>query len=564
MKVTTPETEQMERYKKIEDFCDSLFDGMKRERAYIEPMWKKLTDLLLPEFSGWDYQIDQDIIAGERIFDGVSIEALSRLVDGIMGWMVSSTIDWLELYPKDPKDLDDKVFMEYLKTLETYLYDVFNRSNFYDAMSQDIKICAGLGTSVMVISDGEELECPIYEPLHPREFYISENKRKNCDVLVRRYKMTHRQLVGEFGEQYDDKTKRELMEKSEDLEMIRHTIYPNSKFVDDGSIKLAENKKYVSVYKLETGPMPQGNKTRILRCGGMDEQMFRAWRFMRASGQIYGTCYGMAAIYDIAMINLQSKTMIDSDQLAAKPPMQTSELMRGKLRIAPGGVTYGMDEVKPIITSYAPERGLAAMQRREQIIRNHFRTDFFQMINQIQGGSRERTKAEIDAMKAESAAALGAVIGRIESERLDPMVRMTLYIEDKAGRLPQMPDGIDKEKIFSLRFVGPLAQSQRKYIRVSGITEGLGSAMQLAQVAPDGMMNFDFNWAMRELAVAGGFPAAGLVSKDEVKKMQAAAQKQRAAQAQAAAENERLLALGRAGKTPEPGSAGEVVMKGGQ
>ena len=108
---------------------------MKRERAYVEPMWKEISKFLLPEFSGWDFQIDNDIVAGESIFDGAAIAAHSRLSDGIFGWLVSPTIPWLEFIPKDPKDEDNMVFMKYLKELQMYLYDVFNRSNFYDAIS---------------------------------------------------------------------------------------------------------------------------------------------------------------------------------------------------------------------------------------------------------------------------------------------------------------------------------------------------------------------------------------------------------------------------------------------
>jgi len=294
----------------------------------------------------------------------------------------------------------------------------------------------------------------------------------------------------------------------------------------------------------------------------MDERKFEAWRFYHASGQVYGTCPAMKAIYDIKMLNMKAKTMMDSDQLDAKPPIQTSELMKGKLRIAPGGVTYGMDEVRPIFNQRTSQRGIESMQRSEQILREHFKTDFFQSISQLQAGSRERTSNEIDQVKAESAAVMGAVVGRIQSERLDPLIRMTLLIEREANRLPPIPQGLDPNSVFELRFMGPLAQSQRKYLRVQGITAGLGAAMQLAQAAPDSLMNFDLNWAARELAVANGYPYEGLLEVEETKKMQQQAAQQRAQMAQAQMENERMAAMGRASRTPEEGSPTSKVMGG--
>jgi hypothetical protein len=207
----------------------------------------------------------------------------------------------------------------------------------------------------------------------------------------------------------------------------------------------------------------------------------------------YGTCYVMDAIYDIKMIHMQAKTMIEQDQLAAKPPVQTSELMKGKLRIQPGGITYGYDEIKPVFTSVNPQRGDVAIQRREQVIKEIMKTDFFMSISQLQQGARDRTAYEIQELKAESAAVLGSVIGRIQSERLEPVVLMTMYIEQQAGRLPPPPPEL-ADKAFKLQFIGPLAQSQMKYLRVQGITQGLGAAMQVAQQAPDTLMNFDMNW----------------------------------------------------------------------
>lgn len=548
--------------KELEAYCEAVFKEMERERAYIEPMWKEISDFLLPEFSGWDFEIDEDITAGEKIYDGAAIAAHSRLSDGIFGWLVSPTIPWLEFVPRNKEDENDITFMKYLKELQMYLYDVFNRSNFYDAVSQDLHIGSGIGTSVMVTENAESLGRPIYEPLHPREVYIAENRYKEVDNLARKYQVTHRQLLEEFGDVYDDKTKKEMMQAPEKRVFMRHQVFPNKDYDTSAAIHLGSNKKYLSVHIAHDAPIPKGAKTKILRVSGMDERKFDAWRFSHASGQVYGTCPAMKAIYDIKMINMMSKTMMDSDQLDAIPPLQAPETMKGKLRIAPGGITYGMDEVKELFQRRSSQRGIEAMTRREMIIREHFKTDFFQSISQLQAGSRERTSNEIDQVKAESAAVMGAVVGRIQTERLDPLVRLTLLIEREAKRLPKIPAGLDPSKVFDLRFIGPLAQSQRKYLRVQGITAGLGAAMQLAQVTPEGLMNFDVNWAMRELAIANGYPFEGLRSKEETEKIQAAAREREQAMQQAQLENDRLAAMGRGSRAPEQGSPTSKVMGG--
>jgi hypothetical protein len=548
--------------KEMEEYCLNLFAELERERRFIEPMWKEISDYLLPKYSGWDFVEEADVTAGQKIFDGAPQDALSRLKDGIVGWLVSPTIPWLEFAPAEAADADDHEFMKYLAKLKMYMYDVFNRSNFYDAISEDIGTCAGIGTSVITVEEAEELGRPIYIPLHPREVYIAENRYREVDILIRKYQITARQLMEEFGDNYTDKEKSEILKGRQQMVTMLHCVFPNKDYEDTEGAKLGDKKKIRSVHLVYKGPKPKMAKTSVLRVSGMDQQKFQAWRFMRGPGMVYGASYAMDAIYQIKMINMQAKTMIDADQLAARPPVQTSELMKGKLRILPGGVTYGYDPVTPIFTGQMAQRGIDAMDRSERIIKGMMKTDFFMSISQLQQSSRDRTATEIMEIKAESAAVLGSVVGRIQSERLEPLVLMTMYIEKEAGRLPIPPEGIDPNKVFTLQFVGPLAQSQKKYLRVQGITQGLGAAMQVAQQAPDTLMNFDMNWAVRELAIANGYPHEGLNTLQETQKMQQQAQEARAAQQKAQMENERLIAMGNGAKAPEPGSAAGMMMGG--
>ena len=86
------------------------------------------------------------------------------------------------------------------------------------------------------------------------------------------------------------------------------------------------------------------------------------------------------------------------------------------------------------------------------------------------------------------------------------MVHMTMAIEAAAGRLPRPPQGIDPDIALKLSLRGPLAQSQRKFLQVDGITKGLGAAMQIQAMNPDVGMNFKTNAIARTLALANDFP----------------------------------------------------------
>lgn len=547
----------------IEEFCSNIATAMIEERKKVEPIWQDISDYLLPQFSDWNFNTQADLTAGEKIYDGSAITAHARQSSGIFGWLVSPMIPWLELIPKDKKLRNNKVVMEYLNQVVEHLYEVFSQSNFYDAIAEDISICSGIGTSVMTIEENEELGVPVYTPLHPREFYIAENEYGYCDTLMRRYELTHRQFIASFGKIFDEKQTEEIMKSPGRRVMIRQFVYPNKDYVESDTPKLGLNKKFKSIYISESAPTPTGTSSKILKAGGMDEQRFLAWRFEHITGLAYGSCSAIKAIYDIKTINLQNKTMLDAQQLAAKPPIQTSELMKGKLRIVPGGVTYGFDEIKPVFTgSQQYPISVDAIARRDKIINEHFKTEFFQSISQLQSGARDRTATEIMEIKAESAAVMGSTVGRINAERLEPLIRLTLLIEREAKRLPEVPAGVPGDVIFYVNFIGPLFQAQRKYLKVQGIQQGISSAVSLAQVNPDLLLNFDLNYAVREMAIASGYPYAGLRTDEEVKKLQDQAAQARAQAAQAQAENERLSSMARGSRAIEPGSPSALLKNG--
>jgi hypothetical protein len=272
----------------------------------------------------------------------------------------------------------------------------------------------------------------------------------------------------------------------------------------------------------------------------------------------------MDAIYDIKMLNLEGKTLADVAQLAARPPVQAPESLRGKIRIAPKAINYriGDERIEPIIASTALPPLMEALARSEKIVREHFKTDFFMAISQLQAGSRDRTATEIMELKAEAAAILGSVIGRIQSERIDPLVMQTIAIEQAAGRLPKAPPGLAGGIQFRVSYIGPLAQAQKRYLRVQGLNQGLSAALQYVQIDPMIQYNFDMNSAAREIAVANGFPYRFLRAQADTDKIIAGIRQQQAQAAQA--EQRRLDAQAGASlaKAPEPGSPLEGQMQG--
>lgn len=550
----------------------SRFKSMQDVRRPLEPMWFDITRYLYPQRSGWDFD-DMDILTrGEDIYDGKPISCHLRFADGLYSQLVSQAIDWLMFEPYDPAMKDNQEILRFCQELSRYLYDVFSRSNFYETLAIDFKDATALGTSVIYIDDDEE-GLPVYTPLHMRGVYLSENKSGKADTLFNRMEMTARDILESFSK-IDPKVQAEMRKNIDAKYIVLHAMFPRGKDKETGIASFfRKSKPMASIYILEGESKPgagasPGKGLMVLENGGTDYQRFSAWRCERIVGLPYGSCPGFAAIYDTKMMHMESKTFADVAQLAARPPVQAPEGMRGNIRIFPGGVSYGASQtggkIEPILTSISYPPMIEELRRREESLNLIFHTDYFTPISQIQQGSRERTRTEVMQMKAESAALLGSIIGRAVNERISPLVFTTIAHELARGELPKPPSGVPKDLRLKLMVTSPLAQSQKKYMVVDGITKGLSAALQLQPAAPDVVMNFNLNDAARRLAVTEGFPVDLMYPKDDVKKAQDQAAEARRKAAEAQAQNERLAAAGRGARAAEPGSPTAAMMGMGQ
>ena len=561
-------TDEQQRNKELVRRYMQRLDELKKLKEPVIPILKEITDYLYPSHAGWDFE-DVTSTAGELIFDGEAIASLSRLKDGLFGWLVNPSLDWLKMLPVRKADEENVEIMRYCAEVEMALYEIFSGSNFYDVMAQDIGDCAALGTSVIYAEPDGQKEKPVYTPIPISEFYISEDRFGHVDTVYREFEMLNRHVLEQFNESLLENQRKTMSRAPDVFARVLHAMEPRVDYIDDGRVKMKDELPFASSYILmgSGGSRPLVTKTgTLLEEGGTSYQRSLAWRFEKRPRSPYGYCPGMSAIYDTKMINLQSKTMADAGQLAAKPPYQAPESLRGKVKVNPGGITYrtGDEEVKPLMTSISYPIGMDAMERRARIIREHFKTEYFMATSQIQQGSRERTKAEIMEMKAESAATLGSVIGRIQSERLDPLVMLTIQMGAEHGWLPKPPKSLGKDYKFKIRYMGPLMQSQRKYIRVQGLTQGLAAMGQMMRMYPDAIYNAKLNDATRELMTASGFPFEFLEEKRAVEQAQAQAAEARAKAEAAQMQNERLAAAGRGARAAEPGSPTAALMGGGQ
>jgi hypothetical protein len=145
------------------------------------------------------------------------------------------------------------------------------------------------------------------------------------------------------------------------------------------------------------------------------------------------------------------------------------------------------------------------------------------------------TATEIHARVALIRQQLGPLYGRMQAEYLAPMVTRCFMLAFRAGLFGQAPQELRGQN-FVVRYISPMARAQRLE-DVTAIQAQIADLLQIAQIAPEAIDNFDIDQMQRTLAQARGVPQKAIRDMDAMielrdarAKAQAEAQKQAQAQ----------------------------------
>ena len=160
----------------------------------------------------------------------------------------------------------------------------------------------------------------------------------------------------------------------------------------------------------------------------------------------------------------------------------------------------------------------------EEQRRNSIRSAFY--VDQLQlNQSPSMTATEVLQRNEEKMRLLGPVMGRLQSELLQPLIQRSFKLLLRNGELPVPPESLQGQDI-DIEYVSPLAKAQ-KMTDLQSMMRGLEIMLQLAEVAP--VMDYlDENGLVKYLIDVAGIPARVIRSDDQVAEIrEAKAEQQR-------------------------------------
>ncbi|HEO9965027.1 TPA: phage tail protein [Klebsiella aerogenes] len=506
---------------------------LNNDRSSFEPHWRELSDFINPRGSRFLVtDVNRNDRRNSKTVDPTATLANRTLSSGMMSGITSPARPWFKLATPDPDMMDYGPVKLWLEAVQRRMNEVYNKSNLYQSLPL---LYSSLGTystgAMAVLEDDEDVIRTMMFPIG--SYYLANSARGSVDTCYRKFTMTVRQLVMEFGMSNVSASVKGLWESGsyETWIEVIHAVYPN---IDRDTGKLdSKNKRIKSVY-FEVG----GDNDKLLRESGFDEFPIMAPRWEVNGEDVYGSsCPGMIALGQVKALQLEQKRKSQLIDKATNPPMIGPTSLRSqRVSLLPGDVTYldvmtGQEGLKPAyLVNPNTADLLADIQDTRQMINSAYFVDLFMMLQNI--NTRSMPVEAVIEMKEEKLLMLGPVLERLNDECLNPLIDRTFSIMARKNLLPPPPDVLQGMPL-KIEYISVMAQAQ-KSIGLSSLSSTVGFIGHLAQVKPEALDKLDTDQAIDAFAEMSGVSPTVIVPQEQVNQIrEERAQQQKQQQAMA-------------------------------
>ena len=495
---------QSQELRKLASELKNNLSRLMEKRSTWESHWQEIADLMLPRKA----EITKERARGDKrstqIFDATGIHSLELLAASLHGMLTSSANRWFSLRYKEAVLNENDEAREWLEDSIDKMYLAFARSNFQQEIFENYHDLIAFGTSCLMVEEDED-DIIRFSARHIKEIYIEENKKGLIDNVYRKFKLTVDQAIQKFGaENLSKEINNTYKSNPYDEVEICHIVRPRS--IYDGSKQDKKNMKFQSIY-FEHGT------DHVISVGGFNENPYVVSRYLKSSTEIYGRSPSMNALPDVKVLNKMVEHGLKASAKMIDPPLLVpDDSMLAPVRMTPGSLNYyrsgSRDRIEPLNIGQNTTVTLNAENARREAIAKMFHVDQLQVQQ-----NRTMTATEVLQRNEEKMRILGPVMGRIQSELLEPMINRVFSIMLRNRLFREAPPILANQEI-DIEYVSPMALAQKGQ-ELQNVMRGLELFGSLSQTMP--VMDYiDENGLVKQLVQTLGLPARMIKSDKEV------------------------------------------------
>ena len=516
--------------------CQRRRSNLIQDRSSFVGHWQLLNKFIIPRAARF-FVSEKNQTGAKRnaaIINNCATLALRTAQAGMMSGITSPSRPWFKLSTSQ-NDLNKKQTVKlWLDKVRQLMVEIFLKSNLYTTLPLVYKDLLVFGTSCFALMEDDDDVIRCYHfPIG--SYVLSTCYRGNVTGVIRDFQMTVDKVVKQFGlENCSQMVQDNFRLKQLDASVnVTHVVEENPD-ADPARLE-SEYLPFRSIYYETANKMGK-----LLSLKGVHEFVCMAPRWEVTGEDTWGISPAMDVLGDVMQLQTQEKRGLQLLDMLVQPPRNVPSSLRneyiGTLAGENNFVGDGPNSPK-VETAYVPNPNLQhlgmSIQQVEQRIKHGLFEDLFLMIDSIERGNV--TATEIQARQQEKMMAMGPVLERMNDELLDPIIKRTYGIMERAGLIPLPPQEL-QDKPIVVEYVSIMAQAM-KLQGVVSVERLVGFVGSVGNTRPDALDKLNTDETIDAYADMVGTPPQLVNDMDTVKKIRdARAAQQQQAQALAAAQ----------------------------
>jgi len=496
------------------------FDHLRDDRRHWDDQWQEISDHGLGRR---DYTVKRERgrQRNVRIYDTTMLDANNLLAAALHSLLTNPSTNWFDLAFESEQFNEIHESAMWLEMVKKGMVNAFRRpeSGFTTQMHEFYTDLTGFCTSCLYV-EAEPGFGPKFSARPMGEIYIDEDFSGVITITYRKFELKAWQAVAQFGAKNvpNALSKVEGQNGDEDMEYL-HCVRKRRQPLP-GSI-FAKGMKWESVYiDLQT--------KKVVSEGGYHENPYLTARWSKDAGELYGRGPGITSLPSAKMLNAIWRTYIRSAEKQADPPLLVEHdgvMPQSQLRTTPNSQIV----VQPTGSGQPPVQYLEHRGRYDvadnviQTFTGRIQRAFHNEIIQAFQDPR-MTATQVIELARLSQRILSPVLGRMQTEILEPMINRVYGILSRSNGFPAPPEFL-KGADLRIDYVSPVARAQQAS-ESQAILDTFTALAAMAEADPGVLDNLNMDEAARVIARGNGIPLKVVRPRAEVAEIREERQEQ--------------------------------------
>lgn len=455
------------------------FSAMASSRGTWDAHWDEIGDLMFPNHPTFVGEESPGTKKGLEAYDGTAIHAIEMLAAGFHGNLTNPASEWFEILLDNDEANKKRQVRIWLQDAQDVMYkEIRNAKTAFTTHIHEMYMeFSGFGTGVLFIGETGDRDGVLFKAIPLSDAYIAENADGIVDTLYRKIHMTIRQVVDKWGyDNVSEKVQKKFdSEKFDEKVIVLHAVEPDT----SKKAKLPFKSCYV-----------ERDSKHMLQQGGFKNFPYAVPRFYKAAGEVYGRGPGVTALPDVKMLNEMMKTTIRAAQKMVDPPlMAPDDGFINPIRTIPGGINYYRVGTKERIEPMDFGGNLPISVEMTAELRQRIQRVFFVDLLELPHKAERVTATEIMQRTEDKLRLMGPILGRMQAEALNTVIKRTFNILFEQGKIPEPPFDLSQYNLV-IEYISPIARAQ-KQLEAGGLQRVLEVMSPFISSKPQILNKFD-------------------------------------------------------------------------